>query len=74
MKKCQPYDPERFFRKGGARMIRIAVAEDDLSWAHQLQTYVDQYARESGKSFEVSLFADGEDLLEQYHGQFDLVF
>ena len=38
-------------------------AEDDLSWAHQLQTYVDQYARESGKSFEVSLFADGEDLL-----------
>lgn len=55
-------------------MIRIAVAEDDLSWAHQLQTYVDQYARESGKSFEVSLFADGEDLLEQYHGQFDLVF
>lgn len=55
-------------------MIRIAVAEDDLSWAHQLQAYVDQYARESGKSFEVSLFADGEDLLEQYHGQFDLVF
>lgn len=55
-------------------MIRIAVAEDDLSWAHQLQTYVDQYAWESGKSFEVSLFADGEDLLEQYHGQFDLVF
>lgn len=55
-------------------MIRIAVAEDDLSWAHQLQTYVDQYARKSGKSFEVSLFADGEDLLEQYHGQFDLVF
>ena len=55
-------------------MIRIAVAEDDLSWAHQLQTYVDQYARESGKSFEVSLFADGEDLLDQYHGQFDLVF
>lgn len=31
-------------------MIRIAVAEDDLSWAHQPQTYVDQYARESGKS------------------------
>lgn len=55
-------------------MIRIAVAEDDLSWAYQLQTYVDQYARESGKSFEVSLFTDGEDLLEQYHGQFDLVF
>ena len=55
-------------------MIRIAVAEDDLSWARQLQTYVDQYARESGKSFEVSLFADGEDLMEQYHGQFDLIF
>lgn len=55
-------------------MIRIAVAEDDLSWAKQLQTYVDQYARESGKRFEVSLFADGEDLMEQYHGQFDLIF
>ena len=53
-------------------MIRIAVAEDDLSWAHQLQTYVDQYARESGKSFEVSLFADGEDLLEQYLENGDL--
>ena len=55
-------------------MIRIAVAEDDLSWAKQLQAYVEQYARETGKPFDVSLFSDGEDLLEQYQGQFDLIF
>ena len=55
-------------------MIRIAVAEDDLSWAKQLQAYVDRYARESGKRFEVTLFADGEDLVERYQGQFDLIF
>ena len=33
-------------------MIRIAVAEDDLSWAKQLQAYVEQYARETGKPFD----------------------
>ena len=55
-------------------MIRIAVAEDDLSWAKQLQAYVEQYARETGKPFDVSLFSDGEDLVERYQGQFDLIF
>ena len=55
-------------------MIRIAVAEDEASWAQQLQSYLDRYARESGQSFDVVLFPDGEDLVERYQGQFDLIF
>ena len=55
-------------------MIRIAVAEDEASWAQQMQRYLDRYARETGQSFDVVLFSDGEDLVERYQGQFDLIF
>ena len=54
-------------------MIRIAVAEDDLDWARQLESYVARYAGENNLSLEFTHYADGEDLLEQYQGQFDII-
>lgn len=54
-------------------MIRIAVAEDDLDWARQLEGYVARYAGENNLSLEFTHYADGEDLLEQYQGQFDII-
>lgn len=54
-------------------MIRIAVAEDDLDWARQLEGYVARYAGENNLSLEFTHYTDGEDLLEQYQGQFDII-
>ena len=43
-------------------MIRIAVAEDDLDWARQLEGYVARYAGENNLSLEFTHYADGEEL------------
>ena len=54
-------------------MVRVAIVEDDQSWARQLRQYVDDYGRESGKTFDVILYQDGEDLIGGYHAQFDII-
>lgn len=54
-------------------MIRIAIAEDDFICAELLQQYLDRVGRETGRTFHVTHYGTGEDLLEQYKGQFDLI-
>lgn len=54
-------------------MIRIAIAEDDFICAELLQQYLDQIGQETGRTFHVTHYRTGEDLLEQYKGQFDLI-
>ena len=54
-------------------MIRIAIAEDDFICADLLQQCLDRMGRETGRTFHVTHFGTGEDLLEQYKGQFDLI-
>ena len=54
-------------------MVRVAIVEDDQSWARQLRQYIDDYGRESGKAFDVVLYEDGEDLVGAYHAQFDII-
>lgn len=54
-------------------MIRIAIAEDDLTCAELLQQYLDRIGQETGRTFHVTHYGTGEDLLEQYKGQFDLI-
>lgn len=54
-------------------MIRIAVAEDELLYAQQLRQFIEDYGRESGNGFEVTVYHDGEELLEGYKAQFDII-
>lgn len=54
-------------------MIRIAIAEDEALFQKQLTDFLAQYEKESGRSFSVSVFSDGLDLLSAYHGQYDIV-
>ena len=54
-------------------MIRIAIAEDDFICAELLQQYLDLIGQETGRTFHVTHYGTGEDLLEQYKGQFDLI-
>lgn len=55
-------------------MIHIAIVEDDLTWGQQLQSYIDTYGSSNQYHFSVSLFQDGEDLLQNYHAQYDIIF
>lgn len=60
--------------KGGAVMIRVAIVEDDAEVQGVLQEYVRRYTRQYGTEFEVTVFADGVDILEDYRAVYDIIF
>lgn len=55
-------------------MLRIAVVEDERSYARSLQAYLEQYGREQKIDVRVDCFADGLSFLEGYSEEFDAVF
>ena len=45
-------------------MIRIALVKDDESYRRQLKDYLAQYEKETGESFQISVFSDGDEITE----------
>lgn len=54
-------------------MIRIAIVEDEELYAKELTEFLHRYEREEGEVFEISVFADGDQIVERYKSQFDLI-
>lgn len=54
-------------------MIRVAIVEDDRSYAETLIQYLSQYEKESGQKLIVRYFQDGEDITEDYKCSFDII-
>lgn len=54
-------------------MIRIAIVEDDANYAEKLEKYIARYGEESGQRFQVTAFQDGEDIVENYSGLYDII-
>lgn len=54
-------------------MIRIALVEDDEAYRRQLTEYLAQYERETGENFQISLFADGDEIAENYTARYDII-
>lgn len=54
-------------------MIRMAIVEDEAKYADQLREYVDRYSRQSGKTFEITSYTDGDELVESFQAQFDII-
>lgn len=55
-------------------MVRIAIVEDEKVYREQLTQYLKRYEEESGEHFRIQVFEDGEDLLEGYQPEWDLIF
>lgn len=55
-------------------MVRIAIVEDEQTVRSQLTDYIARYTRQFGTEFEVTAFADGDELLEDYHPRYDILF
>lgn len=55
-------------------MIRIAVVEDEPVYRKQLNTFIRDYEKSSGESFQVTEFADGLDIVEDYQAVYDIIF
>ncbi len=54
-------------------MIRLAIVEDEKKDRDQLVSYIEQYKEETGNEISVRIFADGEDIMERYTAEFDLI-
>ncbi|MDY3918417.1 MAG: LytTR family DNA-binding domain-containing protein [Candidatus Limivivens sp.] len=54
-------------------MIRIAIVEDDAMYADQLKQYLQQYEEENRELLEVTVYTDGDQIVEKYHSQFDII-
>lgn len=54
-------------------MMHIAIVEDDNNYTKMLKKYIARYEDETGKHFQVSSFQDGEDIVENYSGNYDII-
>lgn len=55
-------------------MVHIAIVEDELAVQQLLQEYIQRYSKESGESFEVSVFSDGDEIVHNYQAKYDIIF
>lgn len=54
-------------------MLRVAVAEDNEAYRHQMEQYLTRYGREHGLELESTFFSDGLRLVEDYQPNYDIV-
>lgn len=54
-------------------MIRIAIVDDDLNCCKQLKEFIVRYDHEYKTQFEVVVYKDGESIVDEYHGQYQIL-
>ncbi len=54
-------------------MIRIAIVEDEASYAEQLKEYLRRYEKEQGETFQITIFSDGDQIVHKYKSDFDII-
>lgn len=54
-------------------MIRLAMVEDEELYIQQLVGYLERYQKESGNEFKVTRFRDGDEIVEDYCGDYDII-
>ena len=54
-------------------MIHIAVVEDEQMYADQLNDFLDRYCKESGIDIKVTYFTDGDEIVLNYSGDYDII-
>lgn len=54
-------------------MIKIAIVEDEAAYAKQLQGFLQQYEKEMGESFQITIFSDGDEIVHKYKAEFDII-
>ena len=54
-------------------MIRVAIVEDDDSFAANVKEYLQQYAQETGEKIDSVRYTDGDALVTDYKGNYDII-
>lgn len=54
--------------------MKIAVADDSIEDAQHIVSYLEQFQTEHNQVFQIKVFYSCIDLLEEYHGEYDVIF
>lgn len=54
-------------------MLRVAIVEDDLACSDQICAYLEQFQRDYQIPVAKTVYQDGEDVLERFRSQFDII-
>lgn len=54
-------------------MIRIAIVEDEAHYKDQLAEFLRKFEQELGEHIEIATYADGDEFVEDYKAQFDII-
>lgn len=54
-------------------MLRIAIVEDDPTYAKELSSFLEQYQQERSLAFHVSCYRDGEEFLRTYSANQEII-
>ena len=54
-------------------MVRIAIVEDEKLYEKQLEGFFLFFQKERKETFEITLFTDGDEIVENYRAQFDII-
>lgn len=55
-------------------MVRVAVVEDDKNAAKTIKRYIERYAKESHQKIGVKCYQDGDEIVENYKLEYDIIF
>lgn len=54
-------------------MIRVAIVEDEVHYQEQLTEFLHRFEQEWGVHIEIVVYVDGDELVENYKAQFDII-
>ncbi len=54
-------------------MLRIAIVEDDSQYQQQLEGFIQQYGQENDLTFQIKIFGDGKEIVEDYQPEYDII-
>ena len=54
-------------------VLRIAIIEDDREYAQEIREYLERFSAEHDVAVETVLFTDGDQIVENYSGDYDIL-
>ena len=54
-------------------MLEIAIVEDEESYRKTLCEYLKRYGEEAGEEIHISVFTDGDEIVENYTAKYDII-
>lgn len=54
-------------------MVRVAIVEDEETYVQTLQQFLSRYEKESGQKIIVTVYEDGDEIVDKYKANFDII-